>query len=64
MTPSDFPFARDGFIEEGVPNQGSMIVGDLDIAALLESRSSGTVLPLRDSQSSAEVAANLEVVNV
>ncbi len=64
MTPSDFPFARDGFIEEGVPNQESMIVGDLDIAALLESRSSGTVLPLRDSQSSAEVAANLEVVNV
>jgi predicted amidohydrolase len=64
MTPSDFPFARDGFIEEGVPNQESMIVGDLDIAALLESRSSGTVLPLRDSQTSAEVAANLEVVNV
>jgi predicted amidohydrolase len=62
MTPSDFPFARDGFLAEGVPNQESMIVGDLDIAALLDSRQSGTVLPLRDSQSSAEVAANLEVV--
>jgi predicted amidohydrolase len=64
MTPSDFPFARDGFLAEGVPNQESMIVGDLDVAALLESRSSGTVLPLRDSQSSAEVAANLEVVTL
>jgi len=64
MTPSDFAFARDGFLAEGVPNQESMVVGDLDIAALVESRLSGTVLPLRDSQSSAEVAANLEMVNL
>jgi hypothetical protein len=64
MTPSDFAFARDGFLAEGVPNQESMVVGDLDIAALLESRLSGTVLPLRDSQSSAEVAANLEMVKL
>lgn len=64
MTPSDFAFARDGFLAEGVPNQESMVVGDLDIAALRESRLSGTVLPLRDSQSSAEVAANLEMVNL
>jgi predicted amidohydrolase len=64
ITPSDFAFARDGFLSEGVPNQESMVVGDLDIAALRESRQSGTVLPLRDSQSSAEVAANLEMVNL
>ncbi|MGE3277486.1 MAG: carbon-nitrogen hydrolase family protein [Vicinamibacterales bacterium] len=62
MTPSDFPFARDGIVAEGVPNQESMIVGDLDPNLLLESRTSGTVLPLRDSQASATVAANLEVV--
>lgn len=62
MTPSDFPFARDGISAEGVPNQESMIVGDLDLALLLESRTTGTVLPLRDSQASATVAADLEVV--
>jgi predicted amidohydrolase len=64
MTPSDFPFARDGIVAEGVPNQESMIVGDLDVSLLLDSRTSGTVLPLRDSQASATVAANLEVVQM
>lgn len=64
MTPSDFAFARDGIVAEGVPNQESMVVGDLDLKALLESRTSGTVLPLRDSQSSSEVAANLDVMTL
>jgi predicted amidohydrolase len=64
MTPSDFPFARDGIRAEGIPNQESMIIGDLDLALLAEGRESGTVLPLRDSQSSAQVAANLELVEI
>jgi predicted amidohydrolase len=60
LTPSDFPFARDGIRAEGIPNQESMIIGDLDLDALAESRRSGTVLPLRDSHTSAAVSANLE----
>ncbi|PIT99899.1 MAG: acyltransferase [Bdellovibrionales bacterium CG10_big_fil_rev_8_21_14_0_10_45_34] len=50
-TPSDFSFARDGLLAEGPVNQESMIIGDLNIDLIEESRQSGTVLPLRDSQS-------------
>jgi predicted amidohydrolase len=64
MTPSDFPFARDGIRAEGIPNQESMIIGDLELDLLAEGRETGTVLPLRDSQSSAQVAANLELVEI
>jgi predicted amidohydrolase len=64
LTPSDFPFARDGIRAEGIPNQESMIIGDLDLEALAESRRSGTVLPLRDSNTSAAVSANLERVTL
>lgn len=62
LTPSDFPFARDGIRAEGVPNQESMIIGELDLPVLIESRSTGTVLPLRDSHSTAKVSADLEVI--
>ena len=62
LTPSDFAFSRDGILAEGVPNQESMVIGDLNLAVLREARASGTVLPLRDSQSSAEVASRIEVV--
>ena len=64
LTPCDFPFARDGILAEGVPNQESMVIGDLNLATLVEARESGTVLPLRDSQHSQEVAARLEVVSL
>lgn len=64
LTPSDFPFARDGILAEGVPNQESVIIGDLDLKTIVESRSTGTVLPLRDSQRTAEVASQLEVVQL
>lgn len=63
-TPCDFPFARDGILAEGVPNQESMVIGDLNLDTLLEARESGTVLPLRDSQRSQEVASRLEVVTL
>lgn len=62
LTPSDFPFARDGILSEGVPNQESIVIGELNLATIAEARETGTVLPLRDSQRSAEVARNLEVI--
>lgn len=49
-TPSDFSFSRDGLMTEGAVNQESMIVGDINLKLVDESRLSGTVLPLRDSQ--------------
>ncbi len=64
LTPSDFAFARDGILAEGVPNQESMVIGELNLSTIAESRSRGTVLPLRDSQKSAEVAAKMEIVNL
>lgn len=62
LTPSDFAFSRDGILAEGVPNQESMVIGELNFATIRESRSSGTVLPLRDSTTTAEVVSTLEVV--
>ncbi|MEX0745937.1 MAG: nitrilase-related carbon-nitrogen hydrolase, partial [Phycisphaeraceae bacterium] len=64
LSPSDFAFARDGIVAEGIPNQESMVIAELDLDRIRESRETGTVLPLRDSVSSAEVAASLEVVRL
>jgi predicted amidohydrolase len=64
LTPSDFPFARDGILAEGVPNQETLVIGELDMDRIQEARESGTVLPLRDSVTSKEVAATLEVVRL
>lgn len=62
LTPSDFAFSRDGILAEGTPNQESMIIGELNLKTILESRQHGTVLPLRDSSTTAEVVSSLEVV--
>jgi predicted amidohydrolase len=62
MTPSDFAFARDGILAEGTPNQEMMVIGELNLKTIMEARTNGTVLPLRDSQLIAEVAAALEVI--
>ncbi len=64
LTPTDFAFSRDGIVAEGIPNQESMILGELDLDRIMESRESGTVLPLHDSVSSEEVASTLEVVKL
>jgi len=61
LSPSDFPFARDGIVAEGVPNQESMIIGDVALELLEETRVGGTVLPFRDSERSGEIAASLQV---
>ncbi len=62
LTPSDFPFARDGILAEGVPNQESMVIGELNLRILRSNRLRGTVLPLRDSRRSAEVVASSHVI--
>lgn len=64
LTPSDFTFSRDGILAEGVPNQESMVIGDLNLDLIRQARETGTVLPLRDSQRTAEVLANTEVVEL
>jgi predicted amidohydrolase len=64
LTPSDFPFARDGVLAEGVTNQEMMVIGEVDLGIAAESRRTGTVLPLRDSEHSATVAAKLEYVKL
>jgi predicted amidohydrolase len=64
MTPSDFAFARDGLLAEGVPNQETMVIGELNLKTITAGRAKGTVLPLRDSQRTAEVAAKLEVIKL
>lgn len=64
LTPSDFPFARDGILAEGNVNQEMMVIGELNLATIRESRERGTVLPLTDSMSTSEVTAALEVVSL
>jgi hypothetical protein len=64
LTPSDFPFSRDGILAEGLPNQETMVIGELNLETIIESRVTGTVLPLRDSVASAEVKKVVEVVTV
>ncbi len=64
LTPSDFSFSRDGILAEGVPNQESMIIGEINLKVLLDSRMSGTVLPLRDSVETDKVTATLEMIQI
>ena len=62
LTPNDYAFARDGILAEGALNQETMVIGDLNLAALIEARASGTVRPLLDSRKSAGLAASLDVI--
>ncbi len=63
-TPSDFAFSRDGILAEGIPNQESMVIGEVDLSLIEHSRLTGTVLPLRDSQTTSQVTASLEMVSL
>lgn len=51
ITPSDFPFARDGIAAEGVINEEQIVVADVDLALLDENRLKGTTIPLMDKRS-------------
>jgi len=64
LTPCDFAFARDGILADGTANQESLVIGDLDLKHIDDTRKTGTVLPLRDSQTSADVAKDLENVKL
>lgn len=55
LNPSDFAFARDGILAEGIANQESMVIGDINVKLIDEARSKGTVLPLRDSHRTNEL---------
>jgi len=60
LTPSDFQFSRDGVLAEGTINTEMMVIGELNLHTILDSRSSGTVLPLYDSRNTAEILASLQ----
>jgi len=62
LTPCDYPFARDGILTEGVTNEESLVVGEFDLALISECRTSGTVLPLRDSAKTANLFGPIEFV--
>jgi hypothetical protein len=49
-------------LAEGNPNQEMMVIGELNLETIQESRRTGSVLPLRDSENSADVASRTEVV--
>ncbi|MDQ6736741.1 MAG: carbon-nitrogen hydrolase family protein [Gemmatimonadota bacterium] len=64
LTPSDFQFARDGILAEGNPNQEMMVIGELDVASLMEARTRGTVVPLLDSERTADAIRDVEVLTL
>ena len=64
LTPSDFPFSRDGILAEGDPNQEMMVIGELNLKTIRESRKSGTVLTLMDSARSSQISANPELIKI
>ena len=64
LTPNDFPFARDGILAEGHPNQEMMVIGELNLRTIVESRESGTVIPLHDSQHVMQAIADPELVSL
>jgi len=50
LTPSDFPFSRDGIAAEGIPNTEQIVIADLDLGLLDENRINGTTIPLYDKR--------------
>ena len=64
LTPSDFPFSRDGILAEGHPNQEMMVIGDLNLETIQQARTTGTVLPLNDSRNSARILEQIEEITL
>jgi predicted amidohydrolase len=50
ITPSDFPFARDGIAAEGTPNVEQIVVAEVDLNDLQTNRIKGTTIPLLDKR--------------
>ena len=64
FTPSDYAFARDGVLAEGIPNQETMVVAELNLDTILEGRETGTVQPLLDSSGTEGRVASPNVVRL
>lgn len=62
LTPSDFQFARDGILAEGMPNQETAVIAELNLDTIENHRSWGSVLPLNDSHRTGELVASPEIV--
>lgn len=50
LTPSDFPFSRDGIAAEGIANTEQIVIADVDLELLFENRLDGTTIPLYDKR--------------
>lgn len=50
LTPSDFPFSRDGIAAEGVANTEQIVIADVDLDLLFANRIDGTTIPLYDKR--------------
>jgi len=64
LTPSDHPFARDGILSEGQACLEQLVIGEIDLDAVRQARKDGTVLPLRDSETTAQVTDRLDIVTL
>jgi predicted amidohydrolase len=64
LNPCDFSFSRDGILAEGVHNQETIVIGDLNLNLIAESRKDGTVLPLKDSQHTAELIGRTRAIKL
>lgn len=64
LTPNDYGFARDGILAESVLNQESMIIGELDMNIIEDSRTFGTVLPLNDSHHTREIVSHIDEITL
>jgi predicted amidohydrolase len=64
LTPSDFHFSRDGILSEGIPNQETMVLGELNLKTINDTRTDGTVLPLIDSMETNRQVQEPELVNL
>lgn len=63
ITPSDFPFARDGIAAEGTPNLEQVVIADVQLELLEANRINGTTIPLYDKRK--DVYENpIEVIKV
>ena len=50
ITPSDFPFARDGIAAEGTANVEQIVIADVNVDNLAHNRVNGTTIPLYDKR--------------
>jgi hypothetical protein len=62
LTPSDFPFARDGIAAEADSNEETLLICDLDLDDLHQSRGGGTVTPRVDRRTDLfQMVSNLSI---